>query len=100
MFVRSYSFHVSHQYTLHVIIISGETTHRRCLVNKASHQAELLSLAIDLTNFNFVFIPRKHIIMESRDSQIVPVHSVPHTSDIVLSSGVQQSGVSQAEREY
>ena len=36
--------------------------------------------------------------MESRDSQIVPVHSVPHTSDIVLSSGVQQSSVSQAER--
>ena len=32
MFVRSYSFHVSHQYTLHVIIIGGETTHRRCLV--------------------------------------------------------------------
>lgn len=57
----------------------------------ASHQAELLSLAIDLTNFNFVFIPRKHIIMESRDSQIVPVHSVPHTSDLVLSSGVERS---------
>ena len=33
MFVRSYSFHVSHQYTLHVIIIGGETTHRRCLVD-------------------------------------------------------------------
>ena len=33
MFVRyQYSFHVSHQYTLHVIIIGGETTHRRCLV--------------------------------------------------------------------
>ena len=32
MIVRSYSFHVSHQYTLHVIIIGGETTHRRCLV--------------------------------------------------------------------
>ena len=32
MFVRSYSFHLSHQYTLHVIIIGGKTTHRRCLV--------------------------------------------------------------------
>ena len=32
MIVRSYSFHVSHQYTLHVIIIGGETMHRRCLV--------------------------------------------------------------------
>ena len=33
MFVRSYRFHVSHQYTLHVIIISGKTTHCRCLVH-------------------------------------------------------------------
>ena len=32
MFVRSYCFHASHQYTLRVIIIGGKTTHRRCLV--------------------------------------------------------------------
>ena len=34
MVVRSYSFHVFHQYTLHVIIIGDETTHRMCLVGQ------------------------------------------------------------------
>ena len=32
MFVRSYCFHVYHQYTSHIIITGGETTHRGCLV--------------------------------------------------------------------
>ena len=51
MFVRSYSFHVSHQYTLHVIIISGETTHRRCLVIKSLSYTynELLLFSQDIS---------------------------------------------------